>query len=34
MGYLVFAPGTPFLVDEPWDVRPYLNTWSNQVGLP
>ncbi|NNJ64431.1 MAG: SLC13/DASS family transporter, partial [Xanthomonadales bacterium] len=31
MGYLVFALGTPLLMDEPWDVRPYLNTWSNQV---
>ncbi len=31
MGYLVFALGTPLLLEEPWDVRPYLNTWSNQV---
>ena len=31
MGYLVFALGTPLLVDEPWDVSPYLNTWSSQV---
>jgi sodium-dependent dicarboxylate transporter 2/3/5 len=31
MGYLVFALGTPLLHDEPWDVRPYLNTWSSPV---
>jgi len=31
MGYLVFALGTPVLLDEPWDVAPYLNTWSSQV---
>ena len=31
MGYLVFALGTPLLLDEPWDVGPYLNTWSSQV---
>ena len=31
MGYLVFALGTPLLLDEPWDVTPYLNTWSSQV---
>ena len=31
MGYLVFALGTPVLLDEPWDVDPYLNTWSSQV---
>ena len=31
MGFLVFALGTPLLVDEPRDVRPYLNTWSSQV---
>jgi sodium-dependent dicarboxylate transporter 2/3/5 len=31
MGYLVFALGTPLLLAEPWDVRPYLNTWSSPV---
>jgi sodium-dependent dicarboxylate transporter 2/3/5 len=31
MGYLVFALGTPLLHEEPWDVRPYLNTWSSPV---
>jgi sodium-dependent dicarboxylate transporter 2/3/5 len=31
MGYLVFALGTPLLLDEPWDVQPYLDTWSSQV---
>ena len=31
MGYLVFALGTPLLLDEPWDVDPYLNTWSSPV---
>lgn len=31
MGYLVFALGTPLLVEEPWDVEPYLNTWSSPV---
>lgn len=31
MGFLVFALGTPILVEEPWDVTPYLNTWSSQV---
>ena len=31
MGYLVFALGTPLIVDEPWDTRPYLNTWSSPV---
>jgi sodium-dependent dicarboxylate transporter 2/3/5 len=31
MGYLVFALGTPLLLDQPWDVRPYLNTWSSPV---
>lgn len=31
MGYLVFALGTTLLVEEPWDVSPYLNTWSSQV---
>lgn len=31
MGFLVFALGTPLLLEEPWDVAPYLNTWSSQV---
>jgi sodium-dependent dicarboxylate transporter 2/3/5 len=31
MGYLVFALGTPLLHSEPWDVSPYLNTWSSPV---
>lgn len=31
MGYLVFALGTTVLLDEPWDVAPYLNTWSSPV---
>ena len=31
MGYLVFALGPPMLLEEPWDVGPYLNTWSSQV---
>lgn len=31
MGYLVFALGTPLLLQEPLDVRPYVNTWSSQV---
>jgi sodium-dependent dicarboxylate transporter 2/3/5 len=31
MGYLVFALGTPLLHPEPWDVSPYLNTWSSPV---
>ncbi|MEJ2382798.1 MAG: DASS family sodium-coupled anion symporter [Xanthomonadales bacterium] len=31
MGYLVFALGTPLIVDEPRDVSPYLNTWSSPV---
>jgi len=31
MGYLVFALGTPLIVTEPWDVAPYLNTWSSPV---
>jgi sodium-dependent dicarboxylate transporter 2/3/5 len=31
MGYLVFALGSPVLLEEPWDVRPYLNTWSSPV---
>ncbi len=31
MGYLVFALGTPLIMPEPWDVEPYLNTWSSPV---
>ena len=31
MGYLVFALGTDLVLDEAWDVRPYLNTWSSPV---
>ena len=31
MGYLVFALGTPLFMPEPWDVNPYLNTWSSPV---
>ena len=31
MGYLVFALGTTLIAEEPWDVRPYLNTWSSPV---
>ena len=31
MGYLVFALGTPLLLEKPWNVQPYLNTWSSQV---
>ena len=31
MGYLVFALGTTLIHPEPWDVRPYLNTWSSPV---
>ena len=31
MGYLVFALGTPLIIDDPWDTRPYLNTWSSPV---
>ena len=31
MGYLVFALGTPLIMPEPWDVNPYLNTWSSPV---
>ncbi len=31
MGYLVFALGTPLIMTEPWDVKPYLNTWSSPV---
>ena len=31
MGYLVFALGTPLIMPEPWNVDPYLNTWSSPV---
>ena len=31
MGYLVFALGTPLIMTEPWNVEPYLNTWSSPV---
>jgi len=31
MGYLVFALGTPLIMIEPWDVDPYLSTWSSPV---
>jgi sodium-dependent dicarboxylate transporter 2/3/5 len=31
MGYLVFALGTTLIHPEPWDVTPYLNTWSSPV---
>ena len=31
MGYLVFALGTTLILPEPWDVSPYLNTWSSPV---
>jgi len=31
IGYLVFALGTPLLLDAPLDVRPYIDTWSSQV---
>ncbi|MBT8050898.1 MAG: DASS family sodium-coupled anion symporter [Xanthomonadales bacterium] len=31
MGYLVFALGTTLIHPEPWDVAPYLNTWSSPV---
>ena len=31
MGYLVFALGTTLIHPQPWDVRPYLNTWSSPV---
>jgi sodium-dependent dicarboxylate transporter 2/3/5 len=31
MGYLVFALGTTLIHSEPWDVSPYLNTWSSPV---
>ncbi|MGD9020226.1 MAG: DASS family sodium-coupled anion symporter [Lysobacterales bacterium] len=31
MGYLVFALGTPVFMSEPWNVDPYLDTWSSPV---
>ena len=31
MGYLVFALGTPLIMSEPWNVDPYLDTWSSPV---
>jgi len=31
MGYLVFTLGTTLILPEPWDVNPYLNTWSSPV---
>lgn len=31
MGYLVFVLGTTLIHPEPWDVSPYLNTWSSPV---
>jgi len=31
IGYLVFALGTPLLLEAPMDVRPYVNTWSSPV---
>lgn len=31
MGYLVFVLGTTLIHPEPWDVTPYLNTWSSPV---
>lgn len=31
IGFLVFALGTPLLLDEPRDVSKYVNTWSSQV---
>lgn len=31
MGYLVFALGTTLIHPEPWDVSPYLNTWSSPI---
>jgi sodium-dependent dicarboxylate transporter 2/3/5 len=31
MGYLVFALGTTLIHPVPWDVSPYLNTWSSPV---
>jgi sodium-dependent dicarboxylate transporter 2/3/5 len=31
MGYLVFVLGTTLIHPVPWDVAPYLNTWSSPV---
>lgn len=31
IGYLVFALGTDLILPEPWDVAPYVNTWSSGV---
>ena len=31
IGYLVFAFGTTFILDEPRDVAPYVDTWSSPV---
>ena len=31
IGFLVFAFGTNFLLDEPRDVTPYVDTWSSPV---
>jgi len=31
MGYLVFALGTTLILPQPWDVSPYVNTWSSPV---
>ncbi len=31
MGYLVFALGTPIVLQEPWEVSAYVNTWSSPV---
>ena len=31
IGYLVFAFGTNFILDEPRDVTPYVDTWSSPV---
>ena len=31
IGFLVFAFGTNFLLDEPRDVAPYVDTWSSPV---
>lgn len=31
IGYLVFVLGTDLILPEPWDVAPYVNTWSSSV---
>jgi sodium-dependent dicarboxylate transporter 2/3/5 len=31
IGFLVFALGTPLLLDEPLDVKPYVDTWASPV---